>query len=274
MELGLFAGRCLVAVLHQHDSTSLWPRTSAMVLGKPLFLKELSRLWAMLDDAAGPVKSGHGAHDTVLLDNHAEKFEGNPPHCCLEVPEWASASGTALPADWALAPGSALVAALAAKAGLSTTAPAFPDTLPPAATPAAAPAAAAFAAWGRTAVDPAAATLSAAAPAFEPLPSLPPPPPRTGAPNVRASLATATAALAPTPAASSSVSVSGGGESAAAPAWARDDASVVAAFLAAFCASPAHRALNPGACCRRCRRRHFSAAYEEQPCPVYARAAA
>jgi hypothetical protein len=270
MELGLFAGRCLVAVLHQHDSTSLWPRTSAVVDGKPLFLKELSRLWAKLDDAAGPVKSGHGAHDTVLLDNHAEKFERNPPHCCLEVPEWASASGTALPADRALAPGSALVAALAAKAGLSTPAPAYPDTLPPAATPAAAPAAAAFAAWGGTAMDPAAAALSAAAPAFEPLASPPPPPPRNGAPNVRASLATA--APAPTPAASSSVSVSG--ESAAAPAWARDDASVVAAFLAAFCASPAHRALNPGACCRRCRRRHFSAANEEQPCPVYERTAA
>lgn len=86
MELGLFAGRCLVAVLHQHDSTSLWPRTSSVVDGKPLFLKELRRLWAKLDAAAAPLKSGHGAHDTVLLDNHAEKFERNPLHCCLEVP--------------------------------------------------------------------------------------------------------------------------------------------------------------------------------------------
>jgi hypothetical protein len=72
MELGMFAGRCLVAVLHQHDSTSLWPRTSTVVEGKPLFLKELERMWAILD--AGPIKLGHGAHDTVssqCLCSHA-----------------------------------------------------------------------------------------------------------------------------------------------------------------------------------------------------------
>jgi len=33
---------------------------------------------------------GHGPSTTLLLDNHAEKFEANPPECCVEVAEWTT----------------------------------------------------------------------------------------------------------------------------------------------------------------------------------------
>ena len=48
---------------------------------KPLFLKELSRVWAEY--------SQFDASNTLMLDNHAEKFERNPLHTCVLVPHFA-----------------------------------------------------------------------------------------------------------------------------------------------------------------------------------------
>jgi len=147
------------------------------------------------------------------------------------VAEWASLTGTALAADRALAPDSPLVVSLAAKAGLPTTGPAFPvPALPPPLPPAAA------------------ANLSAGAPTFQPPPSSsssssasmpmpPPPPPRNYAPTSSSA----------SPAAALTQEFNGHFESAQRPAWARNEGTVVATFLSAFCASPAHQSLNPGA---------------------------
>eukprot|EP00613_Pedinella_sp_CCMP2098_P066556 CAMPEP_0171989722 /NCGR_PEP_ID=MMETSP0993-20121228/276557_1 /TAXON_ID=483369 /ORGANISM="non described non described, Strain CCMP2098" /LENGTH=366 /DNA_ID=CAMNT_0012642715 /DNA_START=79 /DNA_END=1176 /DNA_ORIENTATION=- len=86
MEMGLFQGRELGALLHQDDSTSLWPRTSVVSSQKPLFLKELDKLWRRLPH--------HNAGTTVLLDNHVEKFERNPEHCGIVVQEWKVSATT------------------------------------------------------------------------------------------------------------------------------------------------------------------------------------
>jgi hypothetical protein len=74
----------LCFVWDQDKSTNLWPRSSIVNDKKPLFLKELSRVWE-----AVPCFS---AVNTVLVDNHEEKFERNPLGTCVRVPEWAPGS--------------------------------------------------------------------------------------------------------------------------------------------------------------------------------------
>jgi hypothetical protein len=66
LELALFGAREqeLLFVNHAAHSTSLWPRTSVVSPAKPLFLKQLSRLWAQFD------RVDYGAANTILLDNH------------------------------------------------------------------------------------------------------------------------------------------------------------------------------------------------------------
>ena len=115
MELGLFEGRDLVMCWDQHHSTSLWPRTSTVSPQKPLFLKEIDRLWACAFDAprdaqpsimndwrrkvtasAPSTLTRYDAATTVLIDNHLEKFERNPLGSCVLVPTWtASEEGDA-----------------------------------------------------------------------------------------------------------------------------------------------------------------------------------
>jgi hypothetical protein len=49
---------------------------------KPLFLKELKKLWSKVGVEA------FNESNTLLLDNHDEKFEGSPLGACLVVSEW------------------------------------------------------------------------------------------------------------------------------------------------------------------------------------------
>lgn len=70
----------LAFVRSQDDSTSLWPRRSQVSEEKPLFLKELSKLWS--EDVR------FSEFNTILLDNHSEKFERNPPGNCVLVPDF------------------------------------------------------------------------------------------------------------------------------------------------------------------------------------------
>eukprot|EP01052_Picozoa_sp_SAG31_P018196 SAG31_NODE_1279_length_9036_cov_1.858454_3_plen_234_part_00 len=70
----------LLFVWSQESSTNLWPRHSEVSAQKPLFLKEISKVWA-----ANP---GFGARNSVLMDDHAEKFERNPPGSCIVVPSF------------------------------------------------------------------------------------------------------------------------------------------------------------------------------------------
>lgn len=62
-------------------STNKWPRHSVVAPAKPLFVKELARAWQQL-------RLPYDATNTVLLDNHVEKFEGNPPGTCVLVPHF------------------------------------------------------------------------------------------------------------------------------------------------------------------------------------------
>ncbi|GAB5031627.1 Hypothetical protein NocV09_00601800 [Nannochloropsis oceanica] len=85
LEMEIFNGREkeLVFVNWGMHSTNLWPRHSAVSKDKPLFLKELRRLWeGQLE------RVGYGEQNTILLDNHVEKFEGNPVGTCVVVPEY------------------------------------------------------------------------------------------------------------------------------------------------------------------------------------------
>lgn len=74
----------LCFVWDQDDSSNLWPRTSVVNSRKPLFLKELSRVWERY-----PCFGGRG---TLLVDNHIEKFEKNPLGTCVLLPEWTPGS--------------------------------------------------------------------------------------------------------------------------------------------------------------------------------------
>ena len=105
MEMELFAGRPLVFTRSQNDSTSLWPRRSVVAIEKPLFLKELSRLWE--------ADSRFHAGNTILLDNHAEKFERNPVGTCVLVRDFVAENGES---DDALSLGGELVRHLTAMA--------------------------------------------------------------------------------------------------------------------------------------------------------------
>ena len=99
MEMSLFDGRTIVFAWDQRESTSLWPRTSIVSKEKPLFLKEISKVWTRSfekDDASTSLSwrtpaakpRRFGPEDTLLLDNHAEKFERNVPGSSAVVPTW------------------------------------------------------------------------------------------------------------------------------------------------------------------------------------------
>lgn len=83
-EIEAFSGRGrlgerLVFVWSQEQSTNLWPRHSEVSEQKPLFLKEIEKVWA----ACG---GSWGLHNTVLVDDHLEKFERNPLGSSVVVP--------------------------------------------------------------------------------------------------------------------------------------------------------------------------------------------
>ena len=65
----------------QEASTNLWPRRSVVASHKPLFLKELSLVWENFPC--------YSAKNSLLLDNHDEKFERNPLGTCISVPEYS-----------------------------------------------------------------------------------------------------------------------------------------------------------------------------------------
>jgi hypothetical protein len=58
----------------------MWPRTSSISSKKPLFFKELSKVWK-----AFPC---FDASNTLLIDDHAEKFERNPEGTCIIIPPY------------------------------------------------------------------------------------------------------------------------------------------------------------------------------------------
>ena len=105
MELFLFTEEQRAAlrfVFHQKHSRNLWPRFSSVSSQKPLFLKDLAHSLP-----------SHDLSRVLLLDNHAEKFEGNPLGSCLAVPEYAFAPGGASRDD-VLSPQGELTARLSA----------------------------------------------------------------------------------------------------------------------------------------------------------------
>eukprot|EP00628_Pelagophyceae_sp_CCMP2097_P007724 CAMPEP_0184108750 /NCGR_PEP_ID=MMETSP0974-20121125/16542_1 /TAXON_ID=483370 /ORGANISM="non described non described, Strain CCMP2097" /LENGTH=250 /DNA_ID=CAMNT_0026411785 /DNA_START=24 /DNA_END=773 /DNA_ORIENTATION=- len=57
MELWLFDGRQVAFVWDQTHSTSLWPRTSHVSTEKPLFLKEIAKVWEQTFVQAAPKAS-------------------------------------------------------------------------------------------------------------------------------------------------------------------------------------------------------------------------
>mmetsp|Transcript_19917 Transcript_19917/g.33572 ORF Transcript_19917/g.33572 Transcript_19917/m.33572 type:complete len:1191 (+) Transcript_19917:54-3626(+) len=79
LELNIFSGISLVFVWCQEESTSLYPRTSFISPAKPLFLKEIQKVWTKYPS--------FNASNTVLLDNHLEKFERNPFGTGIIVPD-------------------------------------------------------------------------------------------------------------------------------------------------------------------------------------------
>lgn len=89
MELGVFGARekDLLFSNYSAHSINLWPRHSAVSVDKPLFLKDLSRLWKQQLD-----RVAFDASSTILVDNHLEKFERNPLGTCVLVPEYSDAA--------------------------------------------------------------------------------------------------------------------------------------------------------------------------------------
>ena len=89
LEMEIFQGREkeLMFVNYQVHSTNLWPRHSAVSKEKPLFLKELKRMW---EGQLERVAWGEG--NTILIDNHVEKFEGSRSTRCT-----TATSGSACP---------------------------------------------------------------------------------------------------------------------------------------------------------------------------------
>ncbi|GBG33282.1 mRNA cap guanine-N7 methyltransferase [Hondaea fermentalgiana] len=83
MEMELFdayPGRVLFQ-WDQEKSTNEWPRRSVVSEAKPLFLKDLNNIWSAFEGR-------FTAANTLLLDNHAEKFERNPVATCVLVPDF------------------------------------------------------------------------------------------------------------------------------------------------------------------------------------------
>ena len=68
----------LLFVWWQDHSTNLWPRHSAVSEKKPLFLKEIGKIWRHYPQ--------YGPANTILIDDHIEKFEKNPLGSCIVVP--------------------------------------------------------------------------------------------------------------------------------------------------------------------------------------------
>ena len=141
MDLSLFEGRDLAMAWDQNNSTSLWPRCSQVSAEKPLFLKEIDKvfqksfadapvpaaapagaqgMWRRANSEPAkpapapppPALYGYDAANTVLVDNHLEKFERNPLGTCVLVETWTADRSD----DAALAPGGALRQALDALA--------------------------------------------------------------------------------------------------------------------------------------------------------------
>jgi hypothetical protein len=82
MEMWLFDKWCgqLVFVWDQKHSTNLWPRHSVISSQKPLFLKDLNKVYEAFPQ--------WGPGSTMLVDNHAEKFERNPLGSCMLIPDF------------------------------------------------------------------------------------------------------------------------------------------------------------------------------------------
>lgn len=81
IEVNIFPEDSLLFVWDSSNSTNLWPRRSVVSDAKPLFLKELSRIWSSFPC--------YSASNTILVDNHLEKFERNPMGTCLILPEYS-----------------------------------------------------------------------------------------------------------------------------------------------------------------------------------------
>jgi hypothetical protein len=82
MEMWLFDKWCgeLVFVWDQIHSTNLWPRRSVVAAAKPLFLKDLNKVYEAFPQ--------WGPGSTMLVDNHAEKFERNLVGSCMLIPDF------------------------------------------------------------------------------------------------------------------------------------------------------------------------------------------
>lgn len=82
MEVEIFSGYedRILFTFDQDMSTNLWPRHSQVSKAKPLFLKELEKVWRRFPE--------FNETNTILVDNHIEKFERNPLHTCLLIPEF------------------------------------------------------------------------------------------------------------------------------------------------------------------------------------------
>jgi hypothetical protein len=82
-ESDVFPGGQFVFDWNQTQATNMWPRTSCVSSRKPLFFKELSKVWK-----AFPC---FDASNTLLIDDHVEKFERNPEGTCMVVPQYRKA---------------------------------------------------------------------------------------------------------------------------------------------------------------------------------------
>ena len=69
LELGCFGKheKSLLFANHAAHSTNLWPRHSVVSSAKPLFVKNLPKLWAQFDRVA------YDQTNTLLIDNHVGK---------------------------------------------------------------------------------------------------------------------------------------------------------------------------------------------------------
>jgi len=104
MEMEIFKGfeDRILFQWDQDQSTNLWPRSSIVSKEKPLFLKEITKVWE-----AYPFD----AHNTLLIDNHVEKFENNPLECNVLVDAFTEKTGRTS-VDFVLSPTGELVKAL------------------------------------------------------------------------------------------------------------------------------------------------------------------
>mmetsp|Transcript_12108 Transcript_12108/g.18297 ORF Transcript_12108/g.18297 Transcript_12108/m.18297 type:complete len:482 (-) Transcript_12108:49-1494(-) len=80
IDLSIFQGIPLLFSWCQDQSTNLYPRTSIVSSHKPLFLKEMEKVWSLFPS--------YDSTNSVLLDNHVEKLERNPLGSCMLVPDF------------------------------------------------------------------------------------------------------------------------------------------------------------------------------------------